>query len=85
MKRMSVKPTNEKESVTMDNTSAMAEWQLWRDLTAMLLEVGAVTKDDCHQPISARGTNGQRMFAAIRGWGKAYAKLAADSPQVLDN
>ena len=55
------------------------EWMEWQELVAALKASGAVTEEDCTTLASARPlTPGQRVFAAVRAWGEAYAKLQSE-------
>ena len=55
-----------------------AEHDAWRRVIALLLEMGAVTKEDCEELVSTPPTTpGMRLFFALREWERAALDLYA--------
>jgi len=47
----------------------------WVELCQLLLHSKAVTQKDCDSLVGERKTKGQRLFEALRRWGRLYAML----------
>ena len=55
-----------------------AEWKAWETLVGQLRATRVVTDADClSRATDPPDTPGRQLFAAIRAWGDAYAKLVA--------
>ena len=52
-----------------------AEWNAWRDLCERLKEAGLVTDKDLNSKVTENNTKGQKVFDAIRNWGKLFAEM----------
>lgn len=50
----------------------------WIDVVAQLLEAGAVTVSDGRAPAGSKDTLGQKLYTAIRTWGKERSILTLE-------
>ena len=54
---------------------ALQEWREWRELCAMLKELGAVTDDDLAARAGRNETPGDRLFIALKKWSDSKVLL----------